>query len=181
MANDKPILLEDDDEFIRLFGRSQCALHAFIMSLVARRADADDLLQEVNMALWRKRSLYDARREFLSWAMGFARIEVSNYRKKHSKNRMLFNEAVVSSLADDWPTDLTHHERRLEALQSCMKRLEKREQHYVTEFYKRDVSVSELSKLNGTPASTVYKILGRARESLRRCVRSKLAQSHHPT
>lgn len=47
--------IASDDEFIRLFSKSQHSLYAFILGMTHSTADADDVLQEVNLALWRKR------------------------------------------------------------------------------------------------------------------------------
>lgn len=41
-------------EFVRLLTGNQRKLYAFILSLLRRPADADDVLQETNMVMWRK-------------------------------------------------------------------------------------------------------------------------------
>src|SRR5262245_44669489 len=163
-----------DDDFILLFGRSQYALHAFIVGMVYRRADADDLLQEVNLALWKKRHTYDANADFLRWAIGFARIEVVNWRKKVAKSHLVHSDAVIDSLIADWNRDLPFYEERLEALAKCLEKLRKEEHRLVTEFYQQDISIDAISKMTNTPASTIYHVLNRAREALRRCVQLSL-------
>jgi RNA polymerase sigma-70 factor (ECF subfamily) len=180
MTDDGPFRLASDEEFIRRFGSVQCALHGFILGMVYSKADADDLLQEVNLALWKKRDAYDSRCDFLHWAVGFARIEVNNLRKKYGKSRVLFSDNVLDSLASDWPSNAALDEQRLDALTRCLKKLDPKEHHFVAEFYQRDVSIQDLAKASNIPASTIYKILNRARESLRRCVRLTVAQSEHP-
>lgn len=171
---------ENDDEFIRLFSKSQCTLYAFVLGMTHSTTDADDVLQEVNLALWKKRRTYDWQFDFLRWAIGFAWIEVKNHRRKCAKSRLLFSDDVLNSLATDWPKDVSFHEQRLAALASCLKKLGKVEHHFLAEFYRKDVTVHELAKLNDTPSSTIYKILSRARNSLRRCVRRTIAQSAYP-
>src|SRR5262245_17316439 len=123
MAVDNPEHPVSDADFIRRFGRIQCALHAFIVGMVYRRADADDLLQEVNLALWQKRHTYDSNADFLRWALGFARIEVINWRRKFAKSPLLFSDAVLDSLMAEWNEDLSAYEERLEALANCLKKL----------------------------------------------------------
>jgi RNA polymerase sigma-70 factor, ECF subfamily len=171
---------EDDDKFIRLFSKSQCSLYAFILGLTHNTTDADDLLQELNLALWKKRHSYDPQFDFLRWAIGFARIEVKNHRKKFAKSRLLFSDDVLNSLADDWPNDVSFHEQRLAALASCLQKLSTVEYRFIADFYRRDLSVNKLAELHNTPASTVYKILSRARTSLQRCVQRTIAMSSYP-
>lgn len=171
---------EEDDEFIRLFSKSQCSLYAFILGLTHNTTDADDLLQELNLALWKKRHSYDPQYDFLRWAIGFARIEIKNYRKKFAKSRLLFSDDVLNTLASDWPSDVSFYEQRLAALASCLKKLSAVEHRFIADFYRSDISVNKLAELHNTPASTVYKILSRARNSLHRCVRRTIALSSYP-
>jgi len=171
---------EDEDRFIRLFSKSQCTLYAFILGMTHSTTDADDLLQELNLALWKKRHSYDPQFDFLRWAMGFARIEIKNHRKKNAKSRLLFSDDVLNTLAADWPVDVSFHEQRLAALASCLRKLSDVEHRFISEFYRRDLTVNKLAELHNTPASTVYKILSRARNSLHRCVQRTIAQSSYP-
>jgi RNA polymerase sigma-70 factor, ECF subfamily len=171
----------DDDRFIRLFSKSQCSLYAFILGMTHNSVDADDLLQELNVALWKKRTSYDPQQEFLRWALGFARIEIKNYRRKNAKARLLFSDDVLNTLAQDWPSDMSYHEQRLAALASCVKKLGSVEYQFISGFYRRNASVNQLAELHSTPASTVYKILSRAREALHRCVQRTIEQSSYPS
>ena len=171
---------EDDDTFIRLFSKSQCTLYAFILGMTHNTTDADDLLQELNLALWKKRRAYDPQYDFLRWAIGFARVEIKNHRKKNAKARLLFSDDVLNTLAADWPSDMSFHEQRLAALASCLKKLGTVEHRFVADFYRSGISVNQLAELHNTPASTVYKILSRARNSLYRCVQRTIAQSTYP-
>jgi RNA polymerase sigma-70 factor, ECF subfamily len=173
--------IRDDDRFIRLFSKSQCSLYAFILGLTHNAADADDLLQELNVALWKKRHSYDPQQEFLRWAIGFARIEIKNYRRKNAKTRLLFSDDVLNTLAADWPGDSSYHEQRLAALASCVKKLGTVEYQFISGFYRNNVSVNQLAEMHNTPASTIYKILNRAREALFRCVQRTIEQPSYPT
>lgn len=171
----------NDDQFIRLFSKCQCSLYAFILGMTRNTADADDLLQELNVALWKKRNSFDPKHDFFRWAIGFARIEIKNYRRKNAKSRLLFSDDVLNTLAADWPNDVSHHEQRLAALAACVNKLGSVEHQFISGFYRKNVSVNELAVLHNTPASTIYKVLNRARESLFRCVQRTIEQSSYPT
>lgn len=181
MVESRDIQEDDEDEFIRLFSKSQCTLYAFILGMTHSTTDADDVLQEVNLALWKKRHSYDSQYDFIRWAIGFASVEIKNHRRKFAKRRLLFSDDVLNSLAADWPEDVTFHEQRLAALASCLKKIGDVEHHFLAEFYRRDVTVNELAKSTSTPASTIYKILSRARNTLRRCVQRTISESTYST
>ena len=180
MIESLPERLDEEDEFILRFSRSQCTLYAFILGLTHDASDADDVLQEVNLALWRKRHTYDSKYEFVPWAIGFARIEVNNYRKKRGKRRLLFSDDVLNTIAGDWPEDVTFQEQRLVALSSCIQKLKPMEKDFIACYYRENISVSEMSEKYDKPPSTVYKVLNRARKALRMCIQGTLAQSSHP-
>lgn len=170
--------LTSDDDFIRRFTNCQRDLRAFIVGMTPAKSDADDVLQEVNLALWRKRHLYDASQEFLRWAFGFAVIEIRNFRSRSAKSRMWFNNSVLESMAAAWPHESNTNERR-DALATCLQKLGTTERQFVADFYGKQMSAQDLASARGKPLSTVYKILTRARESLRKCVNRSLSQAYH--
>ena len=180
MENAAGHLVDADDEFIRRFTRSQRALHAFIIGMTPTRSDADDILQEVNLALWKKRHLYDSGQDFLRWAFGFAVVEIRSFRCRIANRRLWFSDAVLDSLAAEWPSQSELQEHRRDALVSCLEKLVTREKQFVAAFYRREATAQQLADESGKPLRTVYNTLERAREWLRRCVQNTLAQSQHP-
>ena len=168
-----------DDDFIRRFSSCQRDLRAFIVGMTPSRSDADDVLQEVNLALWRKRRQYDSRQEFLRWAFGFAVLEIRSYRSRSAKSRIWFNDSVLESVAEAWPHDSNVKEQRREALTYCLQKLGAVEHQFITGYYGKQFSAQELAQTSGKPLSTVYKTLTRARESLRECVKRSIAREYH--
>jgi RNA polymerase sigma-70 factor (ECF subfamily) len=51
-------------EFVTQITREQRQLHAFVLSLVWNPSDADEVLQETNLALWEKAAEFDGSRPF---------------------------------------------------------------------------------------------------------------------
>ena len=169
-----------DDEFVRRITAVQRDLQAFIVGMTPNQADVDDLLQEVNLALWRKRHLYDSRQGFLRWAFGFAVVQIRSHRTRTAKSRLWFSDAVFDSLAASWHHDSSYSEQRREALAGCLQKLGGVERRLVSAFYAKQATAQELADEAGRPVSTVYKMLNRARESLRACVKRSLSRASHP-
>lgn len=167
----------DDDEFIRLLTGSQRELRAFVFGLVAHQVDVDDLLQEVNMALWRKRHLYDSDQKFVRWATGFAALEVRSFRSRSAKSRLWYNDSAVDALAGEWPQVGSFADDCREALANCLQKLSHKERRVIEHRYTKGLSVKEIAAETDKPASTVYKILGRAHEFLSKCVKRTQLQS----
>jgi RNA polymerase sigma-70 factor, ECF subfamily len=169
-----------DDEIIQRITRCQRELRTFIVGLTPSQADADDVLQEVNLALWKKRHLYDPQQEFLRWAFGFAVLEVRSFRSRSAKSRLWFGDEALDSLAEEWPSDLSASEQRRDALNTCLKQLAPPQREMITAFYGKRASAHELAARYDKPLSTIYKILTRSRELLRGCVTRSLSQMQHP-
>lgn len=170
----------NDEDFIRRITVNQRAMRAYIVGLCPVRADADDILQEVNLALWRKRQLYDPSQEFLCWAFGFALMEIRSFRSRTAKQLLWFEPETIEALSQSRPDYSAMDDQRRDALAECIEKLGPREKAVVTEFYARRATARDLAEKLNRPLSTIYKVLNRARESLRICVQSTLSQANHP-
>src|SRR4051812_35307759 len=69
---------------VRQITGCQSAPDAYVGSVIGSSAEAADVLQETNVALWEKADEYDTARPFLPWAYQFAWFEVLAYRKRQS-------------------------------------------------------------------------------------------------
>ena len=167
---------EGDQAFMQVLTRFQRDLRAFVIGMTPTLADADDILQEVNLALWKKRRLYDRNRQFLSWALGFAVMEVRNFRNRAAKNKLWLNDEILELVAESFPDDSQLFEQQRDALSNCVQKLGAIERQFVTDFYRNQCSAQALAEVSGKPLSTVYKTLTRARIALRACVERTLAQ-----
>lgn len=165
-----------EDEFIRHFTSVQGNLRGLVLGLTPTRADADDVLQEVNLALWRKRDIYDPDRDFLNWACGFVLREIRNFRKKSARSRLWYSDEALESLAEAWNAKPKGGEDRRDALALCIQKLGVVEQECISQYYSNQLSGPEIAERTERPVSTIYKILNRARKALRECVKRTLAQ-----
>jgi RNA polymerase sigma-70 factor, ECF subfamily len=167
---------ESDEDFVGKLTSCQSALQVYIIGVTPCRGDADDVLQEVNLALWRKRRQYKPDHDFLRWAFGFAMVEVRNFKAKAARTRVWFSDAALDALTVDWPRDAAFAEDRREALVACLQKLAMREREVVAAFYGRGARADEIAGELGAPLSRIYKTLTRARNLLRGCVERTLAQ-----
>ena len=167
-----------DEVIVSRMNASQRQLRAFIIGLVPSASDADDLLQEVNMALWRKRDQYDLDQDYLPWAYGFAAMEVRGYRRKAAKDQHWFSDSTIDMLATDWPKFSTYMDDCRQALATCLQKLGKPEQQVIVAKYGRQLSIKEIAAETGRPQSTIYKIYARSLKSLKACINQfKIHQS----
>lgn len=160
-----------DEAFVTQMTACQRDLRAYILGLVPHQVDADDLLQEVNLALWRKRDLYNPEHDFLRWAFGFASLQIRSFKSRSAKRRLWFSEATIAALSDDWHDAAAFREDCNRALARCLQKLGHAERDVVEARYRDRKSMKQIASDSSRPLSTVYKILNRAVASLRECVK----------
>ena len=174
-----PTNQEDVESFVSLLGRHYASVYGYVITLVAKPADADDIMQEACIALWRKFSEFDPNRNFRSWAFGIAHIEVLRYRQKMARSRLWFSEEVLETLSEEVEESQLETDARHEALAKCLNSLSEADRSIIRSRYDNDQCVREISSALNRPESTVYKMLLRIRSSLADCIRARLIQEYH--
>ena len=86
--------LPDHESFMRLWVQHQSRVYAYIRALVFRRADAEDLLQEVAVVLWRKFDQFEPGSRFDQWAYRVARNQIPVLPQKKQRDRLLFSQEL---------------------------------------------------------------------------------------
>jgi RNA polymerase sigma-70 factor (ECF subfamily) len=168
-----------DKAFVAALTASQREMWAFILSVVPTQVDADDVLQEVNLALWGKRHLYDPKKRFMPWALAFAVREIRSFRSRSVKRRLWFSDEAILSIAETWaePDTFVEDSRRL--LSGCLQKLGEAERIAIEDKYGKQLSVQQMASNSGKSLSAVYKTLNRALHSLRECVKRTQLQAEH--
>ncbi|RYD38301.1 MAG: sigma-70 family RNA polymerase sigma factor [Verrucomicrobiaceae bacterium] len=162
----------NDEAFVSLLIANQNRIFRFLMTLVPRREDAEDLFQQTSITLWRSRRKYDpAAGDFTSWACAIAHNHVRNFRRKETTRRNILSgeiermlietRAVHSSLMDEW-----HR-----ALGQCLQRLTPHQRTIVEDCYGGDGKIRDAAADRGRTPNALYKILRGIRSLLHDCIR----------
>ena len=110
-------------EFIQHLTGCQSQLYAYVCALLGSSEAASVVLQETNLILWEKVADYDPSRPFLPWAYRFAYFQVLAYRKGVSRDRLLFDEKLLTHVSEEFQGRNGLSERKVEALESCLGKL----------------------------------------------------------
>lgn len=161
------------ERFTRLLIEHEPELLRCVLVAVPNRADAQDILQECSVALWRRFADFDADRPFAAWALGFVRIEVRRFLRKSQRQAQLSERAVELLMQDEqqYSRELTERERYL---QNCLNALSADQRELLDGYYRSEHSVNFLSSLTGRTTDAVYKMLQRIRRSLQQCVEGRM-------
>jgi RNA polymerase sigma-70 factor, ECF subfamily len=161
-------------QFLRLFAENEAAVRVYIRAQLSSPADAAEVMQEVAVVLWQKFAEFDGSRDFRKWAFGVARLEVLAFRRDRSRDRHVFDDALLERLADEAATATERHDAQREALEACLRKLTAQQRDLVLQAYGPKVNIGQLAELRGQTAMALYKTLHRIRQALLDCVRREL-------
>jgi len=167
------------DQFLRPFADHESALRTFVRSMVPSLEDASEIMQDTAVVLWQKFDEYDAARDFRKWAFGVARYQALTYLRDRVRDRHVFDDALVHSLADDAAAADQRHEAQREALDQCLQKLPEAQREMVLTAYTKGTRMDELAAERGQTAMSLYKVLHRIRQALLECVRRTVAREEY--
>jgi RNA polymerase sigma-70 factor, ECF subfamily len=165
-------------QFIRLMTKCERMVYGYILSLVPNWADADEILQETNIRLWEEFEKFQPGTNFAAWAVRVAHFQVLTWRKKVSRSRLVFDQRVIDTLAEEplWTDE--QFEDRQQALAQCVSELPENSRDLLRQCYDKGSKTKDVAvELNRSPAA-VYKALERIRVALHSCIQRKLSQKH---
>jgi len=164
------------EHYVARFVRYEPDLRRFIRSLLPTRTDADDVLQQTALVLWRKFDQYDLNTNFMKWACVVARFEALAYRRKMARDRLVFREDVFELMADEGEEEIRDRQAEHNALEGCLAELPEKQRQLITLAYTPGIKVKEMAEEAGSTAAAFYMRVKRLRHQLLECVEKKIQQ-----
>lgn len=157
----------------QLFVRYQGQLKAFALALYPNFAVAEDVLQEVFLAVTAKAAEFEPGTNFPAWAKAIVRFKVLEARRRLHQPELSDEtlNALAASCPDDWAED-----RRLAMLTQCMKTLAPQARELLRLRYHGEHSPAHIAKILDRTANSVNVALAKARSALRACLDRRLRQ-----
>jgi RNA polymerase sigma-70 factor (ECF subfamily) len=172
-----PFETERHDRFLRRFTSNELAIRAYVRRLVPTRGDADDVMQEVSVVLWKKFGEFREDGDFRAWAFGVARYEALAWRRDKARDRLVLDETVVAKLAEETPAYESQLERQREALDECMEKVTPAQRELLMKAYQPDRLIQDVASGSGRTLPGFYQWLHRVRRMLLNCIRRSLSQN----
>lgn len=152
-------------------------LLGYLMSLLGRWHDAEDVLQRASVLMWQKFDAFEPGTDFVAWASTIAFYEAKNFQRLTARSPLQFDDDLLATLSVERLQDLTQHEGRMAALRQCLEKLEASDQNLLHAAYEKHGGVAELAaRLNRAP-QTLYNKLNHLRRLLAFCVQRRLEET----
>ena len=157
--------------------KAQPVVAAYIASAVRDHQHAEDMLQETALSVAETFDQYDPDRPFLAWAIGIAKHKLYHYYRKQSRDRLVFDEDLLSQIGARFEDQAEALRDRNAALKTCMDRLAKHARDMIQMRYMDAMGYEQIAKAMGRSTAGVANGLSRARKFLAECVKREFKNS----
>jgi RNA polymerase sigma-70 factor (ECF subfamily) len=165
---------EPDAEFVELFTKHQRRLFLLILSQMHDPIESEEILQNVNVVVWKKCRQFQAGTNFLAWAGAIANFEILKHRSRRTRDKLVFSEEFLATVAAETLERSEELELRRAALKDCIQKLRPQDRELIEQRYAPGETGKNLAELIGRPANSVYQSLGRIRRTLLECIQRRL-------
>lgn len=169
-----------DDEFMQLFTQNQRRLYLYILSQVPHTVDAEEILQNTNIVIWKKFDTFRQGTNFLAWTCQIANFEVMKHRDRIRRDKLMFSNEFIKTVAREALKNVDELEFRRRALAHCLAKLRAKDRELIQTRYAPGVNGKGIAEMLGRPINSVYQSLGRIRRTLFECINRRLASEAGP-
>ncbi|MGH8214386.1 MAG: sigma-70 family RNA polymerase sigma factor [Rhodanobacteraceae bacterium] len=162
---------DDRQAFAELYRRTSSRLFGVCVHMLRERGEAEDVLQNVYIAIWRRAERFDpARAAAMTWLITLARNQCIDRLRKHRE--VPLDEAKAARLTDPDPDPSAHSEASEERqrLERCLDTLAGQQKADVRAAFFSGATYNELAKRCGVPLATMKSRIRRSLIRLRGCL-----------
>jgi RNA polymerase sigma-70 factor, ECF subfamily len=154
-----------------LYARYESRIYGLGLVLLKNRADAEDLVQDTFLKVWRTGAAFDPQRGSLDvWVLLTARsLAIDLLRRRTLEARKLSSLPIASDVSDDLgPERLAEQRDIIQRVEHAMDRLPPRQRSALVLAYLGQRSSTEVAELQGIPPGTVKSRIRAGIATLRR-------------
>jgi RNA polymerase sigma-70 factor (ECF subfamily) len=164
----------------QLFVRHQQTVLGYVLSIEPNFANAQDIVQEVFLAVSRKAQTWSAGTDFLAWVCTVARYETLHFQRTRARRVARLDGDVIELLYAGEAVDESEWQHRVDSLRRCLSRLAPRAKELVWRRYHGAQMPRDIATAIGWTVNAVRVALTRARGALRECMEKQLKAGGQP-
>lgn len=167
----------DDAKYVQLIADHQNIIRNFIISLLPGAPGVDDVFQNTNAVIWRKRETFAMGSNFRAWALSIARFQAMAHLQQLRRRRWVSLDPDVAELiADDVEdrADAEDMDGKLSALEECLGKLRPQDRELLVQRYWHRTRLQDFAVVSGRSVSALKVTLFRLRAGLKKCVEGQM-------
>lgn len=168
------------EDFVAALTRHQTRLRGLVRCLLFDPRQAEDVLQDANVVLLRKSAEFRPGTDFWAWASQVVRYQVLTHAKRLGREKLVFDDALLASLAAEAETRAASLDERRTALGSCLEKLAAPQRQLLEMRYSLGQSIGEISARLSRPEGSIRQTLHRIRGALLECIERRLDPHARP-
>jgi RNA polymerase sigma-70 factor (ECF subfamily) len=163
------------DLFVERLVKHQRRLSQYVSMLMLDLNDADDVLQETLMVMWRKFDETYPESSFYAWASRTASLVAFRERRSKDRHALALDPEILERIAAEESDDPALSANLTIFLDACMDRLPPQDRELIEQRYQLGMRVACLAKKLGRSAKSVSKSVGRIRRTLLACLQDAVS------
>jgi RNA polymerase sigma-70 factor (ECF subfamily) len=144
----------DEAALAELYRRHNVLLYNYLLRLVHDQAAAEDLLQEVFIAVWKGSSAFKERSRVKTWIFRIAHNQAVSWLRKHVRPEDTSEDEESQALMDD-PETVALGLWRQDQVRLAIDQLSPKHRAVIELAFVHDLSYSEIAEVVGCPTGTV--------------------------
>ena len=169
----KSIAGGDTDALNTLYDRYGPGIMSFLYTRLNDRQLAEEVLQDVMMAVWKSAANFRGESKVLTWLLTIARNRAINSQRRKRPQFVAYEEELAMASDDTGPQEAVDKSYRRAALRRAMRDLPESQREVLNLVFFHQLSGVETASVLNISVGTVKSRLHRAKETLRRILPSE--------
>jgi RNA polymerase sigma-70 factor, ECF subfamily len=151
----------------RLYALTHVRLFRYLVRQLRNEATAEDVMNEVYLAVWQHAARYEARSAPMTWMLSIAHNKAISAVRKRRESTGVDDEAAAELVDDGDTPEVTEQKRdKAQAIRACIDRLGVDHKAVLDLVYYQERSVAEAAEILAIPEATVKTRMFYARKKL---------------
>ncbi len=182
MNTDATSSAENDrtEAFLRLLAEHERRLAVYVTGLIGCPQDAQDILQEGKIVMWRQFPQFELGTNFAAWARKILFYQILAFRRRCKRDRSEYlSDRLLETLSEESESAMKEQrwQKREKALQNCVRKLSGEHREILELRYRDESSIEGISRRTERTEGAIYRLLSRLRKNLYQCVEKELSQA----
>ena len=154
---------EDKRAVKLLYLRHHDRLRRFVTRLTGNESVAEEVVNEVFLAVWRHAGEFEGRSQVATWLMSIARFKAISECRRRLEAQLDERSAAIIEDPADTPAISMDKRERVDILQKCLAKLTPLHREVINLIYYQGKKVEEVAQFTGAPINTVKTRMHHAR------------------